>query len=680
MAGVFDSLARGVESGFNMGLRADAAAEERRARKVQEERQARADARLEEENEIGARRRADEDFTRSAGLRMKVLGERKGELESLSVAARTANQPIDPAVASEYAGVEKQLSSLRQQAMDYWSRVQGGRIDPEQTPDADLYRNTAVAIGRRPEELPEIVRAIDDMQDAIGTGNAGLAVQSANTLMAPQLRRGIGTPSPYGGKIIRKEIIGLDPARGGDGRDHPNMVIPRLRVYVQMDELDGKQYHYDAPMSKGGGTDDAPVAIDISRAMDWMGNMGVLAAALQKPEFRAKLEEGSKKAGAEVDMFLQQLTQIADSKKPKPTIRPIGPNGLAEFDAQGNVIGVIEPAKKAPAAAVQTLEARMAAVDALEGISDAEKTRLKRDITLGAGGRTTGLVQKPGGGGGSGSGGGTGAGGKPSAALGGAVAPDGVGADAVDFWAKAVIAGDRDWQVGLGRSKSGASLIEAVKRRVPELAKELGLEPQDIGTTRAQSAALGATMKELTKRAEAVELFASKVEKDMRTLDAELDKAALSSPLLINRPINFLRREFSDPALARLDLAAKQVGAEYERLITGGTLSVAQLHVGAQEDAKKLINGDMTPKQARAVMDIMRTEMQNARDAAHESEIRIRERMQALGRGRDAAPGGTPTAPKPAGGTPQPTAADIAWARESPKNRENFVKAFGREP
>jgi hypothetical protein len=662
MAGVFDSLARGVESGFNMGLRADAAAEERRARKVQEERQARADARLEEENEIGARRRADEDFTRSAGLRMKVLGERKGELESLSVAARTANQPIDPAVASEYAGVEKQLSSLRQQAMDYWSRVQGGRIDPEQTPDADLYRNTAVAIGRRPEELPEIVRAIDDMQDAIGTGNAGLAVQSANTLMAPQLRRGIGTPSPYGGKIIRKEIIGLDPARGGDGRDHPNMVIPRLRVYVQMDELDGKQYHYDAPMSKGGGTDDAPVAIDISRAMDWMGNMGVLAAALQKPEFRAKLEKGSQDAGAEVQTYLERLTQIGDSKKPKPIIRS-STGGQTVFDSQGNVIGQIEAPEK-----VETPLQR----------SQREINEARLGGTLPAPNRAPRAGS--GSGSGAGAGAGAGAGGKPSAALGGAVAPDGVGADAVDFWAKAVIAGDRDWQVGLGRNKSGASLIEAVKRRVPELAKELGLEPQDIGTTRAQSAALGATMKELTKRAEAVELFASKVERDMRTLDAELDKAALSSPLLINRPINFLRREFSDPALARLDLAAKQVGAEYERLITGGTLSVAQLHVGAQEDAKKLINGDMTPKQARAVMDIMRTEMQNARDAAHESEIRIRERMQALGRGRDAAPGGTPTAPKPAGGTPQPTAADIAWARESPKNRENFVKAFGREP
>ncbi len=649
MAGVYDSLARGIESGFNMGLRNEQAQEDRRARNFQEERQKKADARADEEYGLRMRDRADADFLRTNTAQTGLLERRRGELESLSVAARTANQPIDPSVAAEYAGVEKQLSSLRQRAMDYWSRVQGGRIDPEQTPDAELYRNLAVAIGRRPEELPQVAQSIQDMKDAIDTGNTGLAVQSANVLMAPQLQRGVGTPSPYGGKIIRKEIIGLDPARGGDGRDHPNMVIPRLRVYVQMGEGEGKQYHYDAPMSKGGGTDDAPVAIDIARATEWMGATGTLAQVLQNPDVMAKLRKGSEEAGAEVQAYLERLTQIGDSKKPKETLHSGSQYGLYA-SGPGGTREVQAPGAKPPVAGVQTLEARLAAVDALEGVSDAEKTRLKRDITLGAGGRTTGLIQKPGGGG---SGSGAGAGGKPSAALGGAVAPDGVGADAVDFWAKAVIAGDRDWQVGLGRSKSGASLIEAVKRRVPELAKELGLEPQDIGTTRAQSAALGATMKELTKRAEAVELFASKVEKDMLTLDAELDKAALNSPLLINRPINFLRREFSDPALARLDLAAKQVGAEYERLITGGTLSVAQLHVGAQEDAKKLINGDMTPKQARAVMDIMRTEMKNARDAAHESEVRIRDRMQGLGRGRDAAPGGAPAAPRPtAGGTP----------------------------
>jgi hypothetical protein len=636
MAGVYDSLARGIESGFGMGMRFDAAQEEKRARAFQEGRQKASDARADEEAAARRKREADADFLRASGATTGLLERRKSELEGLSIAARTANQPVDPAVANEYASVDKQLSAARQQALDFWSRAQGGRVDPLQTPDADLYRNTALAIGRRPEELPEVARSIQDMQDAIQTGNTGLAVQSANVLMAPQLRRGVGSPSPQGGTIVRKEIIGLDPARGGDGRDHPNMVIPRLRVYVQMDG-DSKTYHYDAPMSKGGGTDDAPVAIDMAHAMDWMGNLGVLANAMQRPEFAAKLEAGSKEAGAEVDRYLQQLTQIGDARKPKAEIRAIGPGGLAAVARDGTVTQVA-PAKAVPkGAGAQTLEARLAAVDALD-VSDAEKQRLKRDIALGAGGRTTGLVQKPGGGGG---------GGKTSAALGGAAAPNPSDPNAVDFWARAVIAGDRDWQVGLARSKSGSSLIEAVKRRVPELAKEMGLDPQDMGTTRAQSAALAATMKDLTKRAEAVELFSNKVAKDMNTFETILAQVGTDSPIFVNKPINFLRRQFSSPELAQLDLAAKQVGTEYERLITGGTLSVAQLHVGAQEDAKKLINGDMSVPQARAVLDVMRQEMKNARDAAHESEGRIRERMRGLGRGREPAAGGAATGGSP---------------------------------
>lgn len=636
MAGVYDSLARGVESGFGMSMRYDAAQEEKRARAFQEGRQKVADARADEEFGLRKKRMADEDFLRASGATTGLLERRKGGLEGLSIAARTANRPVDPAVASEYAGVDKQLSAARQKAMDYWSRAQGGREDPLQTPDADLYRNTALAIGRRPEELPEVARSIKDMQDAIQTGNTGLAVQSANVLMAPQLRRGVGSPSPQGGTIVRKEIIGLDPARGGDGRDHPNMVIPRLRVYVQMDG-DSKTYHYDAPMSKGGGTDDAPVAIDMAHAMDWMGNLGVLANAMQRPEFAAKLEAGSKEAGAEVGRYLQQLTQIGDAKKPKPVVHSVPAGGsLAVLNPDGTPRVEIQGKPKAASAGAQTLEAKLAAVDALD-VSDAEKQRLKRDIALGAGGRTTGLVQKPGGGAGG-----------ASKALGGAAAPDPGDPNAVDFWARAVIAGDRDWQVGLARSKSGSSLIEAVKRRVPVLAKEMGLEPQDIGTTRAQSAALAATMKDLTKRAEAVELFSNKVAKDMSTFETILAQVGSDSPILVNKPINYLRRQLSSPELAQLDLAAKQVGTEYERLITGGTLSVAQLHVGAQEDAKKLINGDMSVPQARAVLDVMRTEMKNARDAAHESEGRIRERMRGLGRGNGATPGAAPAA----GGSP----------------------------
>jgi len=201
----------------------------------------------------------------------------------------------------------------------------------------------------------------------------------------------------------------------------------------------------------------------------------------------------------------------------------------------------------------------------------------------------------------------------------------------VDFYAKQEVAGMKDWRANF-RGKDLQVILAQVMRRVPEMATELGLSPMDVGSNRATYTALVATQRDITKRQEAVDQFSSKVEKDMKTLDNLLDSASTGSPMLISKPINALRRQFSDPALSQLDLAAKQVGTEYERLITGGTLSVAQLHVGAQEDAKKLINGDMTPKQARAVMDTMRFEIGNARAAAKESTDRISSKIKELGR------------------------------------------------
>jgi hypothetical protein len=216
---------------------------------------------------------------------------------------------------------------------------------------------------------------------------------------------------------------------------------------------------------------------------------------------------------------------------------------------------------------------------------------------------------------------------------GGGIAPeitDPTTKERIDFYAKQEIAGMKDWRTNF-RGKDAQIMLAQVMRRVPEMAKELGIAPEDLGTNRANYTALSATQRDITKRQEAVDLFSSKVERDMKTLDNLLDSATTGSPLLVSKPINYLRRQFSDPGLSQLDLAAKQVGTEYERLITGGSLSIAQLHTGAQDDAARLINGDMTPKQARAIMDTMRIEINNARAAAKESTDRIGKKIKELG-------------------------------------------------
>lgn len=636
MAGIASSLAQGFESGYGLGLRTDAANESKRRAGVMEENERKQSARA--EAELGLRTRAQERLEAQQteaferGRAKDVLDVTGTEIKDLIAAAATGAATED--MAARYGHLQK----VRQGAIDLFTRAKAGQADPKTLDPDDFYIATAMATGRTPEDIQASPKYIADIQAGVEGKNPSLTLKGANGLLAPYLRRGLGEASPHGGTIARKEVIGLDPHP-----QNPEYLIPRLRVYVKTD--DGAEKFYDAPMTKGGstGADDQVVGIDMKRAFDFMGNLGTLAAGLSERDIAQKLAQVSPGAKEQTQRWLTELNNRGKASQPKVGATEEKIRAIQKFAVENNV-SFDEAARSIQAAGVTPGAPKQLTPLQTKEIESRIKVNEARAGKLGGGGK----------GGGSGKAAAPGAGVK-SAALGGVEAPADKD-EAIDFWARAVIAGDRDWQVGIGRSKTGAQLIEAVKRRVPQLAKQMGLEPQDIGTTRAESAAFAATMKELTKRSEAVELFASKVDKDMKTFDDLLDKAALSSPLLINKPINALRRQFSDPELAQLDLAAKQVGAEYERLITGGTLSVAQLHVGAAEDAKKLINGDMPPKQARAVMQTMRQEMANAKAAAHESEQRIKGRMQGLGRGRDAG-AAAPAKPAASGGGSPPVSA-----------------------
>src|SRR5208282_96873 len=96
----------------------------------------------------------------------------------------------------------------------------------------------------------------------------------------------------------------------------------------------------------------------------------------------------------------------------------------------------------------------------------------------------------------------------------------------------------------------------------------------------------------------------------------------------MNKPLNFLRTQTSDPKLAGYALAAKQVATEYERMLTGGMLSAAQLHTGAAEDAKSILNENMSVAEVEAVIPVMTREMNNALQAGNEEEQRIKEGMK----------------------------------------------------
>lgn len=551
----------------------------------------------------------------------------------------------------------------------------------------------------------KVGQGVADTTAGIQTKNDGLMLQGTNNLLGPEINLGVGHMADDGSTITSKQIVGFVPAPSmqagaaltngnpiqsltqrlnqatGVGQPQPGQqpgqppqmqapqqpqlqpgqdpdkVIPVLQVTAQ--HPDGTEVSYHAPITAGRSTDpeaNVAPAMSISGSMDRMGRMSTLEAWANTPAARAKIEQGLKDMGGEANNFVSSyyaMHRNADALLPEGQKNPTGQRIKAIQDLAKSQGISFEDAARILAGRSNPLQTKLDAIDDDDSLTPDEKRNAKR-VAVGLTKVTNkGAVANVGAGGPTGNiSGGVGGAGKAavgpmgSPALGNATAPDPKAAhqQAVRFWAMAVLAGDKDWQVGLARGKEGTQLITDVKTYVPQLAAELGIQPSDIGTARAQAAAYGATLKDLQKRASAVDLFSTKVEKDMGTLDSLLDSASPGSVLLINKPINALRRQFSDPSLSQLDLAAQQVGTEYERLITGGSLSVAQLHAGAQDDAKKLINGDMSPTQARAVMKIMRTEIGNARSSADESVANIQNKMRALGQG-------------PLGATHQPTAA-----------------------
>lgn len=138
------------------------------------------------------------------------------------------------------------------------------------------------------------------------------------------------------------------------------------------------------------------------------------------------------------------------------------------------------------------------------------------------------------------------------------------------------------------------------------------------------------TYSAIQKRSAGIELGVKKLEKDIDLLKSTMDKGNAGFVTVLNQPINYLRTKASDPKLAAYALAAQNVAVEFERLRSGGMLSVAQLHAGAQEDAKKIINGDMSVQETLEKIPVMLQEIENGRQAAKEVEGYYKDQLHGL--------------------------------------------------
>ena len=172
-------------------------------------------------------------------------------------------------------------------------------------------------------------------------------------------------------------------------------------------------------------------------------------------------------------------------------------------------------------------------------------------------------------------------------------------------------------------SKGDSEYNRYYNMAVGSLMSEKGMTAKDAGDYIAHAQktykAEGATETAITKRTAGIELGINEIKNDINTLMPIIDKYGNSTPKILNTPLNVLRTQSSDPGLAQLNLAANVVATKYERALTGGLLSVAQLHSGAAEDAKKILNGDMSIAEMKAKIPLMQRELDNSLKAGKEA-------------------------------------------------------------
>lgn len=369
MASVGAAAARGLESGLGLGLQ------------LQNQQQQQEDRRRRIDMEIEDRQLVQQDRQRRQRLQDDQLAQQRTEqgraeedralqaLESQLASLRAQGEAmagqyggqVPPEVATRYQQQVQAISGQRdellrgryepvvrrrrQQMADVLSRIQTDPAGVRGIPDADFYSTMETALRRDPRELlgaadgqPSRVHvAVSDIVNGLQTGNEGMTLRGANVLLEPELRTGIGQPSPHGGVIVGKRIESLVPHP-----QNPGEFTPMLRVYVGDGKIDTKEEearaaqiraqdpdappnatgYYLAPVTQNRSTDPAdPVqSISVEKAMDYAGRVQTLAQLLtSEPELRGKLERGAAAAAKSGDgvSFLEALSSIG-GKMPAP--------------------------------------------------------------------------------------------------------------------------------------------------------------------------------------------------------------------------------------------------------------------------------------------------------------------------------------------------------------------------
>lgn len=278
--GIGGAAASGLQSGFDMSLRANAQEDQREQRKFENARQTAADQRqatLDAQHaEQLARTNTRQDKLDANAEDDRALTGLNSQLEDArynlgALHARYGDKPIPDSEAQPLYSVVGDISSKRQALLskryqtvidkttqkwrDFSSRAQAGdpNADPSQLRGTELREYIRATTGHDLSEFANgnVGKNINDATAGLGSGNMPMVINAAGELLSPQIRKGLGGMAPDGSQIVDKSLYALVPAPRMGGSMQPDQQNPIQGLSAALSAATGGAPPQGQPQQQG---------------------------------------------------------------------------------------------------------------------------------------------------------------------------------------------------------------------------------------------------------------------------------------------------------------------------------------------------------------------------------------------------------------------------------------------
>ena len=231
--------------------------------------------------------------------------------------------------------------------------------------------------------------------------------------------------------------------------------------------------------------------------------------------------------------------------------------------------------------------------------------------------------------------------------------------DTVDAIAQRVAQGDTRAVIGLGRNPAG---IAQIQKRVAEIFKEQGLTHEEGAKQILSNIAdqAGRMTSERTSAGIATKLaiYGRNVANAIGVAEKASEEANRTTFVPVNKAINAFKTQTGDPKIVALGQALTTLTNEYARAIGGGHGTVHD-----KEQAEQHLNQAQSHEQLKAIMNVMRQEVEMTKKSMPEA----REEMHELYAPKGAVPKQEKMTSAPAATSPMDKQA-LDWANANPND------------